>query len=101
MMLGEQIHKKCYILIDSILGIPWRSSGWLHCRGPDSVLGQGTELLQVAQHTHHTPPTNPPPPPPKKREMDIIFKKQYDRCCWPGNYGKGINTVSLEGFSKR
>ena len=74
MMLGEQIHKKCYILIDSILGIPWRSSGWLHCRGPDSVLGQGTELLQVAQHTHHTPPTNPPPPPPKKEKWTSSSK---------------------------
>lgn len=45
-------------------------------------------------HIYPAPQQHPYHHHQKKREMDIIFKKQYDRCCWPGNYGKGINTVS-------
>ena len=84
------------------LEVQWLAS----LQGLDSVLGQGTKILQVAQHIPprappppRPPPTTPPPLPPKKRAMDIIFKKQYDRCCWPGNYGKGINTMSEVTFS--
>lgn len=95
----EQIHKKCYILIDSILGIPWRSSGWLHCRAWIQSLVKELKSCRLHSTYPAPPPTTPLPPPPKKREMDIIFKKQYDRCCWPGNYGKGINTVSEVTFS--
>lgn len=98
MMLREQIHKKCYILIDSILEFPGGPVvGFIAGARIQSLV---KELNSCKLHSTHTTPP-PPTPPTKKREMDIIFKKQYDRCCWPGKYGKGINTVSLEGFSKR